>query len=51
MSEVLANVGGPELILQGTVSDGTISGTWNVTGLVPLCSRSGTFTIVPTTAG
>jgi hypothetical protein len=51
MIEALNNVGGPELTLQGTLSNGTISGTWRVSGLVPPCSGNGLFTIAPTTAG
>jgi hypothetical protein len=51
MSEILNNVGGPMLTLQGTLSNSTISGTWSVSGLVPPCSGNGTFTIVPATTG
>jgi hypothetical protein len=50
ISEILANVGGPELTLQGRVSNSSISGTWSVNGLVPLCSGNGTFTIKPGTS-
>jgi len=50
MSEVLLNVGGPTLNLQGKTANGTISGVWTVTGLVPPCSGNGLFTIQPTTA-
>jgi hypothetical protein len=51
MSEILTNVGGPELTLQGTLSNGTISGTWSVNGLVPICSGNGTFTMQPAMPG
>ena len=34
-----------ELVLQGTVSGGTISSTWNLTGLQSGCQGTGTFTM------
>jgi hypothetical protein len=51
MSMVELNVGGDILALQGTLSNGTISGTWSASGLVPSCSGNGTFTIQPSMAG
>jgi hypothetical protein len=51
MSMAAENVGGPMLTLQGTLSNGMISGMWSASGLVPPCSGSGTFTIQPSMAG
>jgi hypothetical protein len=45
------DVGGPTLSLEGTLSNGRISGTWRASGLLPPCSGSGTFTIEPSVAG
>ena len=47
MEEALANVGGPYLSLQGTLTNRMISGTWNLSGLVPPCSGNGSFTMQP----
>jgi len=44
------DVGAPVLSLQGTLSNGTISGTWSANGLIPPCSGSGSFTIQPAMA-
>jgi hypothetical protein len=51
MSMSQLNVGGPTLALQGNLSNGVISGSWNVEGIVPNCSGNGTFTIQPSMAG
>jgi len=47
MQEILTNVGGADLSLEGALSNGTISGSWNLTGLVPPCGGSGSFTMQP----
>jgi hypothetical protein len=36
---------GNTLVLQGTVTDNTIAGTWNLTGLTSGCTGSGNFTM------
>jgi hypothetical protein len=38
-------VGGPSLILQGTLVDGKISGMWNATETLQPCDESGPFTM------
>jgi hypothetical protein len=51
MSMVSPDVGGPMMNLQGTLTNGRISGTWSATALLPPCSGNGTLTIQPSTAG
>jgi hypothetical protein len=36
---------GNTLVLQGTVNNNTITGTWNLTGLTQGCTGTGTFTL------
>lgn len=50
MTQIAFNVGGVDLSLQGSTSNGAISGQWTVSGLVPPCNGSGSFTMQPTTA-
>src|SRR5271170_3421606 len=49
MSMISPDVGGPMLSLQGTLSNGRISGSWSASGLLPPCNGTGTFTIQPST--
>lgn len=42
---------GPSLNLQGSLSDGKISGTWNTSSGAQSCNGNGTFTMQPSTAG
>jgi hypothetical protein len=51
MSMVSPAIIGPYLNLQGTLSEGQISGTWSTSSGVQSCNGSGTFTIQPSTAG
>jgi hypothetical protein len=39
---------GNTLVLQGTVNNNTITGTWTLTGLTPGCTGSGNFTMMKT---
>ncbi|MGC2271917.1 MAG: hypothetical protein WA539_08025, partial [Candidatus Sulfotelmatobacter sp.] len=51
MSMVSPAIIGPSLNLQGTLSDGKISGTWSTSSGAQSCNGSGIFTIQPSTAG
>lgn len=51
MSMVSPDVGGPMLNLQGTLSNGKISGTWSASSVIPPCTGNGNFTIQPSMAG
>jgi hypothetical protein len=41
---------GPDLVLNGTLAAGTISGTWTLSEGAANCNQSGTFTMQPSTA-
>jgi hypothetical protein len=51
MSMVSPAIIGPSLNLQGSLSDGKISGTWNTSSGAQSCNGNGTFTMQPSTAG